>query len=58
MRSPPVRVRLQGDDYTLVRPTARWQTVRTTLTNGADIQVDRNFYVKSRNLAGKRSASG
>jgi aminopeptidase N len=46
----PVRVRLHGDDMTLIRPTARWQTVRTTLTNGANLQVDRNFHVQSRNL--------
>jgi len=46
----PVRVLLRDDDSRLIRPTTRWQTVRTTLTNGADIQIDRNFYVKSRNL--------
>jgi len=46
----PVRVLLRGGDSRLIRPTPRWQTVRTTLTNGADIQIDRNFYVKSRNL--------
>ncbi|MGH7584608.1 MAG: M1 family metallopeptidase, partial [Gemmatimonadales bacterium] len=48
----PVRVRLRGDDFTLIRPTESWQSMRTTLPDGGELQVDRNFYVMSRRVAG------
>jgi aminopeptidase N len=44
----PVRVRLgAGPEYTLIKPTGNWQTVKTTLPDGGELQVDRNYYVKS-----------
>ncbi|HEY3934105.1 MAG TPA: M1 family metallopeptidase [Gemmatimonadales bacterium] len=46
----PVRVRLRGDEFVLIKPTASWKTMRTTLANGADVELDRNFYVKSKNV--------
>ncbi len=44
----PVRVRLRGDDDTLIRPTESWQKTPTTLTERAELQVDKGFYVASR----------
>lgn len=47
----PIRVSLKGDDNTLIRPTEAWQTAKTTLVDGAELKVDRNFYVKSNRVA-------
>jgi aminopeptidase N len=48
----PVRVQLAGNAFTLIRPTASWQRVRTTLPDAGTLVVDRNFYVKSRKAGG------
>ncbi len=48
----PVRVRLAPDSWTLIHPTEQWQSAHTTLSGPADFQVDRNFYVTSKNVGG------
>ncbi len=49
----PVRVRLSGDAYTVIRPTETWQTVQTTLADDAGLLVDRNYYVVVRRVEGE-----
>jgi aminopeptidase N len=46
----PVRIALGASGYTLVKPTESWQTVPMP-PGGADVRVDENFYVDSRNVA-------
>jgi aminopeptidase N len=41
----PVRVALNGKDYTLIRPTEGWKTEKVSLATPADFKVDVNFYV-------------
>ena len=44
----PLRVALNGRDYTLIRPTEAWKTVK--LANPADFKVDVNFYVNPKRV--------
>jgi aminopeptidase N len=46
----PVRVRLSGAGYTLLRPTEAWETTTHDLGNASALQVDPDFYVTSRRV--------
>jgi aminopeptidase N len=46
----PVRIALAGAGYTLVKPTESWQAMPMP-PGSADVRVDENFYVDSRNVA-------
>ena len=46
----PVRVTLREGGFETIRPTERWQTAQTGLTNAAHFRVDENFYVEARNV--------
>lgn len=46
----PLRIALGGAGYTLVKPTESWQTMPVP-PGSADVRVDENFYVNSRNVA-------
>ncbi len=46
----PVRVSLGGRS-TLLHPTESWQTMTVSSDGSADLRVDENFYVESRNVA-------
>jgi aminopeptidase N len=41
----PLEVTITGPDFTLIRPTERWQQMRLQLANPADFKVDANYYV-------------
>ncbi|MEO5818832.1 MAG: M1 family metallopeptidase [Gemmatimonadaceae bacterium] len=41
----PLRVKLEGANFTLIHPTAQWQTASTSLASPASFAVDENFYV-------------
>ena len=47
----PVRVRVQGAAYQLVRPTTAWHATPPVAGLGDSVEVDRNFYVTSRRAA-------
>ncbi|HEY9514956.1 MAG TPA: M1 family metallopeptidase [Gemmatimonadaceae bacterium] len=53
----PVRVALSGQGFTLIRPTESWKSAASHLKKPADFQVDRNFYVTSKNV-GEATATG
>jgi aminopeptidase N len=46
----PVRAALGGAGWTLLRPTAAWQTAPHALPNAAAFRVDPNFYVVARDV--------
>lgn len=46
----PVRVTLRPGAFETIRPTERWQTTQTGVTNAAHFRVDENFYVESRHI--------
>jgi aminopeptidase N len=46
----PVRVGLGGNRSKVIHPTESWQTTRVGSANPADLTVDPNYYVTSRNL--------
>jgi len=41
----PIRVTLNGPEYTLIRPTTTWQRTKVKLAAPTDFKVDENFYV-------------
>ena len=41
----PLKVALDGTNYTVIRPTEKWKTARVKLASPADFKVDVNFYV-------------
>ncbi|MEP6492120.1 MAG: M1 family metallopeptidase [bacterium] len=41
----PVKVALNGRDYSVIRPTEAWKTTKVSLANPSDFKVDVNFYV-------------
>ncbi len=43
----PLRVMLDGESYTLIRPTETWQRVPVTLASPSAFRVDPNLYVVS-----------
>jgi aminopeptidase N len=47
----PVKVRLSPSDWTMIRPTAEWQTAPFSLPSATDFAVDPNFYVESQSVA-------
>jgi aminopeptidase N len=47
----PVRVQIPGMGSRWLRPTAAWQRLAVPSPVGADVAVDENFYVTTRNLA-------
>jgi aminopeptidase N len=49
----PVRVQIPGMGKRWLRPTATWQRLAVPSAPGADVMVDENFYVTSRNLAAR-----
>lgn len=45
----PVKATLAPGAWATLRPTAQWQTARSTLASPADFRVDENYYVTVRN---------
>jgi hypothetical protein len=52
----PVRIQIPGLGGQWLRPTEAWQRLKVPSPPGADVAVDEDFYVTSRNLAGPRVA--
>ncbi|HSU15558.1 M1 family metallopeptidase [Longimicrobium sp.] len=46
----PVKVRITGDAWTMLRPTTEWQTAPASAGTAAAFAVDPNFYVEARDL--------
>lgn len=53
----PVRVSVGGRPYQWIRPTERWQALRTKLPAGGELLVDPDFYVWTRQLVDTSSGS-
>jgi aminopeptidase N len=41
----PLKVALDGTNYSVIHPTEKWKTARVKLASPADFKVDVNFYV-------------
>ena len=41
----PLKVALDGTNYSVIRPTEKWKTARVKLASPSDFKVDVNFYV-------------
>jgi aminopeptidase N len=48
----PVKVTLNAEGYTLIRPTAEWKNAEIRLADPGAFKVDENFYVLSKNVSG------
>ena len=48
----PVKVTLNGEGYTLIRPTEEWKNAEIRLADPGAFKVDENFYVLSKNVSG------
>jgi aminopeptidase N len=46
----PIRATISSSGYTVIRPTAEWQTAALSLPNPEAFQVDPNFYVLTKRL--------
>jgi len=46
----PLKVTLSPDSFSVVHPTAAWQTAPLRLATPADFKVDPNCYVITRNV--------
>jgi aminopeptidase N len=47
----PVKVALDGTNFTLLRPSEQWKTVRVKLSSPDAFKVDENFYVVPKNVS-------
>ena len=50
----PLQVTVSPDTFSVVHPTAAWQTVPLRLATPADFKVDPNYYVLTRNVTTSR----
>jgi len=46
----PLKVTLSPDSFSVVHPTAAWQTAPLRLATPADFKLDPNYYVITRNV--------
>jgi aminopeptidase N len=49
----PVRIALNGRDFTLVHPTETWQSATVSLATPTEFKVDPNFYVLPKDVGAK-----
>jgi aminopeptidase N len=54
----PLRVSIPGLGTQLLHPTEAWQTLAVTSPDAAQLEVDENFYVTSRNADAPATSSG
>jgi aminopeptidase N len=54
----PLKVSIPDMGTRVLRPTEAWQTMALTTARGAELTVDENFYVTSRNTAAPATGSG
>jgi aminopeptidase N len=54
----PLRVSIPGMGTPVLRPTEAWQTMALTTPRGAELVVDENYYVTSRNVGATAGTGG